>query len=342
MPLKIQDNKRKALIRAKKKLTSVLNVIDAIIDNNESEVSACRRYNINLNQFRRLVTNKYLSMAYNQELRKQHDDMFLNSYDKIFIEVIKGMPNEKFYYDNMPGHLEENLKLVMAEKLTKNERLVMHQYYIEGNTLDEIGKSLGKTREYMRLIKEKALEKLRYEFTFDMILYGPKTADIIEAKRIENTNKLIKLKLDELDISSKIEESFDINNLNISKRLKNVLLQNNIDNLTDVIYHTYDEIANFTNMGAGCLKELTNICQKYHIPFKQYESNLPKEDMIYDINFIEMSPRLKHALAMQDLFDIRDLANLSIEEIKEFPCIGIKSINELIDICKNLDIKFAE
>lgn len=53
------------------------------------------------------------------------------------------------------------LNRVMAEVLTERERFVIVQYVAEGRTLDDIGIEVGVTRERIRQIKNKALEKMR-------------------------------------------------------------------------------------------------------------------------------------------------------------------------------------
>lgn len=340
MPSTIQPEKKNALIKVRKKLTMILNAIDDML-NGESEVSVCQKNNINLSQFRRFISNKYLAMNYTSAIKTYHDNTFLTAYDSLYLAIIEGMPRKHFYYENMPGHLQENLIETMDETLTSDEKDVLHRHYIKYESLEQIGKSKNVSREYIRLIKEKALEKLRYEEVFNKILYGKKAAAIIEAKRIENTDRLIKLKLDELNSDTKLAKSFDIKNINMSKRLRNALETNNITNLTELLYHTYDEIAHFDNIGEGTLKELDDICEKYHVPFKQYASTLSKEEQLYDINFIKMSPRLKNALIQQDIFDIRNIATMTETDIKHIPAIGTKSYNELISICDNLGIKIA-
>lgn len=231
MPSTIQPEKKNALIKVRKKLTMILNAIDDML-NGESEVSVCQKNNINLSQFRRFISNKYLAMNYTSAIKTYHDNTFLTAYDSLYLAIIEEMPRKHFYYENMPGHLQENLIETMDETLTSDEKDVLHRHYIKYESLEQIGKSKNVSREYIRLIKEKALEKLRYEEVFNKILYGKKAAAIIEAKRIENTDRLIKLKLDELNSDTKLAKSFDIKNINMSKRLRNALEANNITNLT--------------------------------------------------------------------------------------------------------------
>ena len=63
------------------------------------------------------------------------------------------------------GELKEEIQSVMGA-LTEGEARVLRMYYgldgQEGMTLEEIGTYVGRTRERVRQIKEKALQKLRH------------------------------------------------------------------------------------------------------------------------------------------------------------------------------------
>lgn len=61
------------------------------------------------------------------------------------------------------------------------------------------------------------------------------------------------------------ENEISVYDVPMSKRLQNVLIQNNILYLSQLSMHPREKILKFRNMGKGTMPELDNICEKYGI-----------------------------------------------------------------------------
>lgn len=68
------------------------------------------------------------------------------------------------------------------------------------------------------------------------------------------------------------ENEISVNGIPMSKRLQNVLTQNNILYLSQLSIHSREEILKFRNMGEGTMPELDSICEKYGIQIRSLAS----------------------------------------------------------------------
>lgn len=53
--------------------------------------------------------------------------------------------------------------------------------------------------------------------------------------------------------------------LDISARVRNVLIQNDITDLSEIVKYTKENILQFCNLGVGTLAKLESVCQRYEI-----------------------------------------------------------------------------
>lgn len=70
-------------------------------------------------------------------------------------------PNEKAVEETVCENLLRNSIENSMGVLSEKEKLVLEEYYFKGKSLQEIGKSIGRSRERVRQIKDDALSKLR-------------------------------------------------------------------------------------------------------------------------------------------------------------------------------------
>lgn len=68
------------------------------------------------------------------------------------------------------------------------------------------------------------------------------------------------------------ENEISVNDIPMSKRLQNVLIQNNILYLSQLSIHPREEILKFRNLGENTMPELDSICEKYGIQIRSLAS----------------------------------------------------------------------
>lgn len=94
-------------------------------------------------------------------LRIAHNEL-LNRYRRHGVEQ---RFLEKQYLPTAANHLEDRDALERAiAKLAKNEREVLHAFYVEGRSVSEIANSLGKTENAVKLVLSRSRKQLRDTF----------------------------------------------------------------------------------------------------------------------------------------------------------------------------------
>lgn len=186
------------------------------------------------------------------------------------------------YYDRILTSIYNNDELIADEQICKRldfalstlyerERKIIELHYGEGLTLDEIAEGLNLTKERVRQIEFKALQKLKMPLRSDLIL-GSDECDAL-CERIEKLKKLeidrqsyldgLKTKLHELEqIEVKQNELLNtyktIDDINLSNRTYNALKNSGYTNLSDIIKLSSNEIYNIAKLGHKSIKELKN------------------------------------------------------------------------------------
>lgn len=156
-------------------------------------------------------------------------------------------------------------------------------------------------------------------------------------------------------------DNIEIENLNISVRLKNVLLKNNIIYFSDLLKLSNEQIKKFKNIGVKSYEEVQylkrNLSEIGKLIVSKEEKELSDFEKIQqlekniDKNFIDsnysdltyndfnISIRLKNCLFLNKITSISSLLKTPIETIKNIPSLGNKSLQEVMNIkFKLLDI----
>jgi len=88
-------------------------------------------------------------------------------YPANLISAILNVDPENVDLKDYPEDIEKRLISALEYCLKEREIFVMKERYVEGKTLQEIGDSLGLTRERIRQLITKSLRKLRYHNKWD-------------------------------------------------------------------------------------------------------------------------------------------------------------------------------
>jgi len=216
----------------------------------------------------------------------------LNAYERLWYEAF-----ESDKLSDIPSDIEDTLKNIIKNTLTKREKKYIRMRFWENLTLDEIAKYTGVTRERVRQVINKALRKIRgrsfkqYKYFGDSVYRIQKNDRLykelinkreqlqavndrieeIEKELNNRTEKLSKVKA-ELGISNSLSDEEIVNNtpieeLELSVRSYNCLKRHaKINTIGELRKLTYDELMSIRNFGRKSLDEIANIMRnKYDI-----------------------------------------------------------------------------
>ena len=91
-------------------------------------------------------------------------DTPLCEYGDSFVDLVPESDNQKLSRKVLIEELRSNIEQIISVLPSREEKVIRFRFGLEGSepmTLEEIGKKLGLTRERVRQIEEKAIEKLR-------------------------------------------------------------------------------------------------------------------------------------------------------------------------------------
>lgn len=172
--------------------------------------------------------------------------------------------------------------------LTDREQLVLEYRYKDRQTLEQVGKLLGLTRERIRQIEAKALRKLRHPTrlaTMKAYSYEDMTRGNEERNELREQNKLlekaIKLYTKKEITKDQLEEmakKVDVNNvsideLDLSIRSYNCLKRRGVDTLGELLELTYAELSQVRNLGAKSREEVMRKLQGLNLTLKGWVEN---------------------------------------------------------------------
>lgn len=105
------------------------------------------------------------------------------------------------------------------------------------------------------------------------------------------------------------ENEISVNDIPMSKRLQNVLIQSNILYLSQLSIHPREEILKFRNLGEGTMPELDSICEKYGIQIRSLASI---KEAFSNCHF----PAMLHTLFFQNkIFSIDDFKHKTAHDL---------------------------
>ena len=156
--------------------------------------------------------------------------------------------------------------------LTDREKSVIIMRYKERKTFKEIGESLNRSYETVRINHNKALRKLRHPFRYKKMI-GVSEFDFNDA---EKTNRMLKKEINELKKKSEPksepelvdEVPIDIEELNLSIRTFNCLKRSNINTIDDLVNMTHEDMYKIRNLGKRSYDEIISKLAEFGITLK--------------------------------------------------------------------------
>lgn len=201
--------------------------------------------------------------------------VYCHRVDFTRLEVIKKEEVRQRMYDIYPPAIIKTL-----ETLTEKEQKILHLRFQSGLTQEQVGKILGVTKERIRQIEDKALQKLRHprhwkywkKDTMNKVFEVAEERDRLRLKNLELKSKLTEilnimgLEEDEKSISAQEDESsVYLEELNLSARTYNLLHRAGIIYLSDFDKWTMSELKKIRNLGPKSITELFQKLQDFGI-----------------------------------------------------------------------------
>ena len=119
------------------------------------------------------------------------------------IDAIFTQPTEFVLTDDRMAGIEKALSF-----LTDREQEILRKRFIEGKTLNEVGTSIGITRERTRQCEAKALRKLRHPYLLQYIKYGKNGKEEIDELK-EREEEVVKRENELLLKENKLRDSLE-------------------------------------------------------------------------------------------------------------------------------------
>ena len=175
-------------------------------------------------------------------------------------------------------HFNERLEFLLTKLvITDREEKIIRLYYIDGKTFEEIGKEFGTTRERIKQIHAKAIEKLKL---FKKYFYVGKWCSMEELAKEEYQKYLETQKSFRTYESAKqyilqyesgtflpLKEQ-KIENLDLSMRTYNCLKRAGIRTIGDLLNFSYYDLIKIRNLGRKSMKEILDTIHDLGLKFR--------------------------------------------------------------------------
>ncbi len=169
-------------------------------------------------------------------------------------------------------------------------------------------------------------------------------------------DNLFILKLEDNKSKLSMEMNDDLSSVYFSVRAQNVLAEYGIKTISQLISLTDEEILAFRNCGIKTLEEIREIIRKNKNQEEKIRENKNEDknniqshlfrlngkllSFNDSINFINFSTRAYNVLNENNIKTINELMNLTDEQIISFKNSGIKTLNEIKDTIKKINLNF--
>ena len=294
---------------ARENIAKILNVIDEITVNGKSEASACAKYNINMEKFRRIVRTDISCNDMPDDVKKYNklsENIDNMSDEAVFLYSIFGeeiYPCDDFY----------QCLNIATKDFTNNEKYVIRHKFFERESFREIAEQLNLSGARISQILYKAMRKLKHP----------------------SRSKYFKLGLDGV----KLTEEYKRKSLELDNRLKQIEgLKAKIKYLDATITNTNREIDRLNNVIHRQNLDIDGITKKV-------KDKLKSEDLDYGgtpIEELDLSVRAYNSLKLAGINTLGEMAIRSISDYKKIRNLGEKTLNEIIEKLRSLSIELED
>jgi DNA-binding CsgD family transcriptional regulator len=150
----------------------------------------------------------------------------------------------------LPDDYIATVEYVLLTALSERQRKMLPMYYRDGKTLQEIGKCYCLTRERVRQIIEKSIQKLRVGRHREFLKYG-----------VLGTITRLKARVGGPQAETDTPTYKDIRNLGLSARSRNSLWQAGIFSVGSILKLTPFELARVRNLGSKSYAEIVTVLE---------------------------------------------------------------------------------
>ena len=297
-------NKEK-YIEAKKSIEAMMNVVKCV-DSGLSLNKACEKSGVSLYAFTRFMSN-HKNYAFNKNEKvedkkedSQEDKYVLMTWQELLYANIMGAKISDDYtvYHKgdfyIPSDIDENLVLVMKDRLKERHLKVILMRWRDGLMFDEIAKQLGVSTERVRQIEHEAFRRLLHPTVKNRLRYGinyyenqkkqnelvnelankkykeyirqqlEEQADTLAKDKVRMLNEMVDREKTIMDM--KEAEAYSIMNQGFSVRTVNSLDRARIKDIREVAKLKFSEVTRIRNLGSKSLLEVYNVLlNKYGI-----------------------------------------------------------------------------
>lgn len=229
-------------------------------------------------------------------LKKKTEEALARLYEKDGKEIKEEVPYPFNALEamGMPNADYRKFEEFLTE-CRSQEAECLYLYYHDGNTLNEIAKQKGVTRERIRQLVAKAMHKIRVRYVLlpqELELkeqrerleadlralneYRGQLVQLFKEKGVYTQEMEIEFgkvtsKTRQDVLKAELEEP--IEELNLSIRSANCLRRAGIDTIADLVSHSYDEMRTVRNLGKKSLKEIEGKLKERGYAFRNESSS---------------------------------------------------------------------
>lgn len=295
----------------------LINVFEIVLNEREKEIIIERYFPGEVVNFKnRIVSLEEVGNKYNltRERIRQIEKIGLNKIKQILInfepDFIKKDTLRKYCKDITP---EEASKKSGLSKVFK---------YLNANNIYFTGQVIARGEDWLRsILNNLNISRFNLEKYIDYIF--------LEQKKSKPKN------YDE----SVYTQSIDV--LNLSYRSHNCLIKNEIYNIKLLTQITEDELYKIKNLGTRSANEIIIKLKTYLKPEEEVASS-SGIDLNMNINKLNFSIRITNVFKTENISTLRDILELSEDDLYHMTNLGQTSINEILQKLENLDLSLSK